>query len=350
MIYVILILSILIFGTLLRVNQGYNRRLFLAVFFFMTTFIMAFRGNSVGIDTMKYIAVYNQVSNLSLSEVFSISAYRMEILFVFLIKITASIIDNYYFFQFVVAAIYCYGITVFLKRNCTDLFFSSIVYICSGLFLGAFNTTREALAIMLAINGWSYLNEKNTRRAIVLLICAVLVHFSAIVFAFGYLAHYLLKKNINLSKWMPLLLCMVLFFYDRIINLAMRFVPFYHNYYSNHKIKLEAGGVIIIWVIITMFALYCLYFDKDENDFVGKIAAIFSIVFIVTNIIGLSFNYFERLGSYFMPFIVILFENMRGKFRSRSVSYLYQIGLPICYIAYFFLSCTSAQYVYSFWF
>ena len=76
--------------------------------------------------------------------------------------------------------------------------------------------------------------------------------------------------------------------------------------------------------------------------------AAFSLFYVASNIIGLSFNYFERLGCYFAPFVMITFERFGMQIKNTIIRRMYYCGLVVCFSIYFILSTKTEQYLYNF--
>lgn len=123
----------------------------------------------------------------------------------------------------------------------------------------------------------------------------------------------------------------------------------YNNYYSNQKEILEAGMVKIMWAIVTAISLYQIYFSRSKNRYYS-VYAMASLIFVAANVIGLIFNYIERLGMYFVPFVILMLEDFGENFEGTWIRRLYWITSGTCFLAFFLITCMSSfQYHYSIW-
>jgi hypothetical protein len=307
---------------------------------------MGLRNVSVGVDTSSYMQMFNNVSNMSIGEIFSYNAFFDKIGFVLLMKLCSSVVDNYFFFQLVISFCYCFGMKRFFEKSGMDIFPVSIIFIGSGLYLGAFNVCRELLAVMLLVNGWNYLLEKKYKKMAALYIIAISIHVTALCFVFAS-AIYWLKDHKYFFRIAPIIIGIVGGAYRVLIYYAAKFFPINHNNYGNWKTvqNADVGLAKIIWLIIAFIAIYGIYFRRYDK--IESIYAIFSLTYVMTNFVGMYFNYFERIGTYFQPFSVLLFWMFKYKIRSKAIRNVYSCGVIISFTIYFLISgLTSAQYQY----
>ena len=201
--------------------------------------------------------------------------------------------------------------------------------------------------------GNSYLayREKKIKETVIYFFGAALVHKLSICFILVYVI-YALKDKEKLVKALPIVGIIVALNYKLIIALATVFVPAYHNYYTNERAAPQtASGVWIIWGIIICISLYGIYSKKIRNQ-EYKIICIFSLGYVLCNIIGLEFNYFERIGLYFASLLLLVFADFGlylKRIYSENIGRIYYTGLVGCYIVYYLLSCfTESALKYSF--
>lgn len=349
-VYCILISIILISGLAFTKSIHKNESLFFAIVSISLTFVMGFRGLSVGKDTLHYSRIYEFIAQNKLSDIIQYASFSTYIGYVILMKACSVIGGNYYFFQIIVAALFCGGIIKYIRENCEDKFLGLIVFVCSGLYLGAFNITREMFALMILLNCWTQIEKGKYKKGLILYVIAVSVHLSSFVFAYCFLARYLLRKWPRIIKIIPVGIILAVIFYERLIDIARQWLPAYSEYYKNYKTLQTAGGVRIIWAIVSLISIYLLYITKKEKKDKYTLSAVFSLVYVATNIIGLYFNYIERIGTYFSPFTITIYEGMADSFKRKDIKTLFKVGIVLSYVAYFILSCKSDQYKYCFFF
>lgn len=370
MIYYGLLLWVFIAGALCfchtgKVNFENNKMLFLILSYIAIIFVLGMRNQTVGVDTKSYYAIFAKVSTVSFSELVKSYYYlTIEVGYILLMKVV-SIFGNYYLFQFVVAAMACILFAKFIADNMKNYFLGIILFLGFDLYLLLFNISRQMLAVALIANCWSCLNHRKKGKALVLFIFAGMMHTTAWLFAAIYLV-YLVRNNRFIIRLLPVIGAIIIFSYRIVLDKVATIVPHYANYYGNHKTILEAGASVIIWSLIVSISVILiirnirisenrmiLANNIEGNTLLSRTAetylyAAFSLFYVASNIIGLSFNYFERLGCYFAPFVILTFERFGMQIRNTVVRRVYYCGLVICFSIYFILSTKTDQYLYSF--
>lgn len=352
MVYQLLVLFLLlisIFHYLIKQYVGYSwshRKIFLIPIFIFLFSIMGFRSVYVGVDTYTYSMMYNWVSNESFITLFADYFYdSIEIGYCLLAKVSSFVIDDYYFFQITVSFLFLFFIYKFILDNSNRFITASIIFISIGIYLSAFNITRQMLAVSIVANIYTYLRRNKPQKAFLLTLIALTIHVSSIISIFIYVIYYF-KENKKMIFCILLSLCIFCLFFENAINIISNYFPVYSNYYSNQKQIQEANMVKVLWAIEFLMSIYILYrkriFNSDK-----RFIAVMCLIYVVSNWIGLSFNYFERIGLYFSPFLILLFESYGDSLKRRSLRFSYYAILNCCFMIYFLKSSSSGQYIYS---
>lgn len=117
--------------------------------------------------------------------------------FTLLMVICKSLIDSYYFFNFVCTVIVTALLFNFFQEQEFDNFpFALILYLCFGGIIMSTNLMRNTIAIMIFINAIKYINERKPIPFFLLCILAITFHLSALMYLPTY---FFLHKRIN--KW-----------------------------------------------------------------------------------------------------------------------------------------------------
>lgn len=336
-------------------NTQNAKKMFLFIFFLVCSLIMGLRDQSVGVDTFQYVIHFNTYASKSWSEIFSSYSfeYSMEFGYIVLMKLFSLICDNYYFFQFCISTIYCFGIARFLYYsvdNIDDIIIACSVFLGIGVFFHPFNITREYVAIMLLANSWIFLMQKKIVKAWLFTLFAISIHFTSIVGLIAYLICFLGKKG-KLIRWLPIISLIMLFSYKPILNWFVKIFPQYQKYHDYTANAQGVGLVRIVWLIVAIFSIIVIYNRKKVFDNIEKFIAVFCLFYVIANVIGLQFAYFERVGYYFIPFTMVLFSLIKKIFKDKLLLGIYNLGVFSCFIAFYLLTgFTTAQYQYSFFF
>ena len=318
--------------------------------FFIMFFVMAFRDLSVGVDTYSYSEMYKSISTHRFADIWLDESNRYIMLYALFMKCVSYLSDSYFLFQAVFSMVYSGLIVRFLLKNTNDIFFCGLIYICCGLYLGTFNIQRQMLAVAILMNGWCYIVDEKKWKAVLLLAIAGLIHLTAFVFLFAYFSYLLCKKYKLMIKVLPIIMLVISMGYSVVLQYSSQYLLMFNNYLDNHKGTQEAGGIYIIWCVISLLSLYLVYFSGKKTSTVSKLAGVFSLQFVFANLVGMEFNYLERLGTYFLPFTLIVYEQIWFCIKNKHIASFYKIAVGVCYLFYYYLSFNSEQYHYKLYF
>lgn len=353
MIYIVLILWILVSSVMCfgrKFDTQKNRVIFMVFVFGFMGILMGIRGLSVGVDTEHYKSFYDIVSDMKFLDI--VSNYyvaSLEVGYAAFMKMCSVVLDNYFFFQIIHGFIFAGLSAKFLLDNSENIFISTIVFLGIGAYATAFNISRQMLAVILVANSWTYLKRRENFKAIIFVFLAAAIHVSAVIFFAAHLIYYF-RNNKAIIRLIPIAIIICAVKYKQLIEFFSPFASVYRNYFRNESVIQTAGKVWIVWIIVLLIAFWTIYVSQMKNQ-EYLFVAIFSMIWVVCNIIGLSFNYFERLGLYFIPFVPVMFSYSKDYIKDTIVRYLYMFFMNASFIAYFLISVlTSKQYVYiPFW-
>ena len=343
------ILFLLLAGVLFGGTNKNSKRMMAFCLFFLMFFVMAFRDISVGVDTETYSDMFKDACRYPLNQLMEMGTYKEEFLFFVLMKFCSLFSDSYYFFQFVFSFLFCLFSVRYLKNSSTDLFFCGVLFVTCGLYLCSFNIQRQMLSIVLLMNGWNSWVKERRLNGLVFFLIAELIHLTSFVFLLVVLLYEVAKRWPKFVKIAPAFIIALLLMWEGLMAFFADNVVLYSNYLGNHKTTQTAGGVVLVWGIISLLSIFVLYFKrhKDNRDFfIPRIAAVMSLFYVATNFIGLEFNYFERIGLYFMPFIIVVYESFCNMIYNKGGSLFIKLMIGAFYIYYYILSFGTEQYHY----
>lgn len=355
MIYKLLILYlvfafIIIHSISISYNISWNKiqKHFLRLAFVALFIIMAFRNTSVGTDTYTYSILYNYVSKASIPYIISnFFALDIELGYALLMKIISLLNGSYYTFQIFISFLFCLLMYRFIRDNMNNTITGVILFISLGLYLTTFNITRQMLAVALVANAWTFLKKSQYIKFVIYVIIAVTIHLSSIISIFIFAA-YAIRNNRKLYLIILIfVLCLPFIFYN-VISIVSNYLPAYENYFNNTKEIQEAHLSKVLWGIEGFISLNIVFLRKYNIH--DKFIALMCLINIMTNIISLYFNYFERIGLYFSPFLLLLFEIYGNSLNNKLLNRSYYIALYTCFLIFFIRSSSTDQYVYSFFF
>ena len=187
-IYLVLIVLILVFSLISRVAfRGERRKSFVLISFGICLYcIYVFRDFSVGRDILGYYDIYESISGYAL---FDASWTWMEWGYVLLMKLFSLMGLSFRCFLAFVYAVVLIPLFVFIKRYSKDVTLSLIIYMCFQFFVFSMSALRQSMAMSICLI--AYMMGKNNGlipflKYCILVLMAVLIHRSAIVFAPAY--------------------------------------------------------------------------------------------------------------------------------------------------------------------
>lgn len=357
MYYVLALAAFLVHALLyIRRNHSYifkdRDRVYLFIFFALAALVMGLRGLSVGVDTQNYSMHFYRIVEAEWNDIFKnlngIKFNGIEIGYVFLMKLSSLFSDSYFFFQFFVAWIFCFSIMTFYKDDIQSKIILTTVFLGSGLYLLAFNINRQMLAVAFTVLSWKSLRKKKNTKAMIQLLIAVSFHTSAVIFAAAFLL-YLIRRSKYLLYTVLAVGIVAAINYQSTISFVSQWITGYERYLPNVREMQTIGLSGVRFGILLFLSSYVLLTKGTTN--IERIYAIFSIGYVVCNLIGLRFNYFERVGIYFLPFTIFLLDICARKIRKKSsgLALIYKSGVTVSYTLFFLLSTTTAQYAYRFY-
>lgn len=344
MVYSFLIIYILCCGVL-YLYPRYKRTAIILIVIALTA-VMGLRGRTVGVDTGSYETLFNEIAHISFSDIIQEGYYKsLEPGWVVINKVINEIGGDYFAFQLIVSALIC-GILgyVFFKDSRNS--YISIITSLPVVYLISFNIQRQMLACAVLFLAWHFLIRKKYITAVILSLIAYSFHLTSVLFIFVFVLYLIRNKkyfSVIAIASAVILLSSYLVFVDRLSELF----PKYHNYYGNNKTIQTAGFAQVVWLIETILSIYILLRYKLFNA-TDKCVAAFSLICIVSFYIGLSFNYFERLGMDFAPYLSLMFPIVGQSF-SAPLHKVYNFLISSCFLIWFYISTTTGQYIYNTW-
>lgn len=348
MVYLLLICWVLFIGIVFsHPYKSYNQdNLFLFLSFVPMTFIMGLRSVDVGIDTIEYAEIFEIVASESWNNLFEDFYYLgIEIGYALFMKCCSCISNDYYVFQFIFSLLYCLGFGIFIKNNMQHRFFGAILFLCFGTYLSAFNIARQMFAVMIVANSIYFLKQQKIVQAIIIMMIALTIHISSILFLIVPLC-YVLQKS-KLIYFVPFLLIIGFYLFEGALQLTSDLLVDYQSYYdntANHRTTI--GFSIIIYATITLLSVIAIYFSLNQET-EQRLYAIFSLMYVGFVFMGTSINYIERLGLYFTPFVLLLFEYfiefIGRKSKNKVASQIYALGITSFYIMYFCIGVARGE-------
>lgn len=344
----------------------FDKEKHLLFFWLCCSFIMGFRSLYVGVDTLHYYNICLAVANTPWYDIMSNwFTQSMEMGYCVLIKFLYSIYGNYFFFQLVVSMLINYLNIRFINKISKNIYIASAIYLGMGFYLQAFNITRQMLAVSIIAFAFEKLVEDRYTLFVALILVATTVHSSSLI-GLILLPIYLAKRNYNSYKVFLLLIAIAAVNYSTFI-LYMK-ENFKKYYYFSQGTEYTYGLVRVVWGVILILSiilfsrsiktiqnkktsLACVpteaIFERTRYLHMNIIVSLCSIIFAICYFIGTQVQYAERMGLFFAPFVVVLFDLFCETCITKKLyRQMYYMFVWLAFFTFFMLS-TGGQYTYS---
>lgn len=366
MIYVVLLIVIFILKaliyrerTIIKISKDDLHlktvdNLHLKIVFFLFFILMGFRDNSVGIDTINYYYIFQNSASATWSDLLGgYTNNHIEIFYSCLMKLVSSLGLGFDSFKIFTAFIYNVLMYRFIYHFSVNKFSSLCIYLGLGFLTTAFNIERQMLAISFLCNSFVNYDKKSYIKAGLFFILSGLTH--TILFIVGSFAIWLYcNKNSNkimLTSFVGV--CVLLPSVKMVLEIASTYIPRFHTYYLGNQAHLTAGGVVIFWAMVILLSCIviacCLLRDDIYDSPLLLYSSVMSYMYVITCVIGLDINYFERLGICVLPFMIVFFDRIGVNIKDYIYKNLYYASIVIFFVTWYLAtSIFTTQYEYHF--
>lgn len=363
-VYVVLLIfsiCLIYFSNKIRIPNNY----FLFLFFLMITLILGFRGESVGEDTESYIKIANASLDLSWTDilsgfprstwtrisygVFGEFNCKIETVYLLLVKLIMTVFHNAQCVLFVIALLTSFGMARFIKNNLNnrnDVYFAVYIYLCESMFMNSFNAMRQIFAMSIGLQTVAHLRKKEYRKAVIWILCASLIHQSAVIYLL-LIPLYAIKDKRKGIKYIALITCAIYPLLSVAKLLVNRFLPIYAAYLNVNYWESSLGGILIIWIIIVLVIFHIM---RQKNVIEEDYFLIYLLViYLGIEVLGLQLTAISRIALYFRVFNILFFVNGKKYFAGKAkLIYLLMIIVPIT-ILYLQYANSPARIYLPFW-
>lgn len=306
--FILLFLAVALFLFSIDKNNYKIAILLLAVVFFGSTFLLsAFRAETVGNDTIKYVNFFR--SFFYVNEPWDIiSNTRFEPGYSLLNFIISRFSHSYTSLLFISALINLLCALYFYRSNCANKYSWCLLWFISGLCYWSWSAMRASLAIsFIYIFSNDVLKNKKTR-SIFWLLLAGMFHYSA--FSCGiilFLRSRIFNKIIEKKVLVAVLFIVIAVF----MNQVMSYIP---DVYSHYYFDSEYGegsvriASIVDFIFTLLFYILAAWKTPIKWNRQKDIQVLFFIL-VGLSFLGLMFNPFNRIERFFLPFEIIYITN-----------------------------------------
>lgn len=314
--YIILLL-IPIWGSVSSNSLNFNnkaKKSFVYVFFVALYFLFILRDVSVGRDLQGYLDAYEQADNY---DWFDHSWIYMESGYVFLMKLFSHIGISFRGFL-----MFCYLLIViplasYIYQYSKDVPLSIIIYICFQFFVFNMSGLRQSMAMSCCL--MAFMNAQKTGKInlikfIFLVICASLIHRSALIFLPAY---FVMRIGLNF-RWCALYLVLGV----AVSIAAPLFLMFLHeNEITDYEFdeSMTNGSSFIMYIVLLLLSVILsrkdnrtvIRFNRGKSSKINLSIANYANMLAVSVLLLLSFSGTALMRSaiyYNIVFIILVPE------------------------------------------
>lgn len=288
-------------------------------------FLTAFRGDSIGNDTVNYLSYYRQIARSGID-----TKLQIELGYQYFCLFLSKITPNPYFLLIICATI-CYSICgIYIYKHSNNILFSLIFLFCVAFSFFA-SGIRQAIAMVIVLIAYSKIKDGKKVLPVLLILFASLFHTSALI-ALLWLAHkYIPQKPVIVIAFA--LFISILAASGSINSILSSALKEYQSYFDSEYAGIGWLGIVYYALRALVFYLFVYIAYKKEGK--EKSLEIANTIFLLTTVcFGFSVNLFSRASSYFLLTTVVDVPNAfnSGKIRNRDS---WMIIMGIIMLAYF---------------
>ena len=343
-IYIILMLTVLLFGTAYNVNYTQKRkRNFLILIFAIITALATLRKYTVGIDTKHYCNGYKVISNLGWE---SFQNINYEWGFTALCKLLNNISPEPQLLIIVSSLLIFPPVGMFIYKNSDDVVLSTYLFIALNIFSMNMNVMRQSIAVGIILLGLECLKKNKYVLFIAFVLLASLFHQSALlclIMLLFYRMHY--KKRTLIYT---LIACVVGFVgFKYIFNVAVNIFEDYAGYidsefsvsnYFGTAINLSICAIILIFGLIYYRTDGIYYLKKELNNQISYDFQAYSLsACLLCLVVGLQMTILLRAKLYFTIFYISWLPNAIYTIDYKDMRVLYKLLFISITMLYFII-------------
>lgn len=329
-----------------------NRTIWILVLVLPLFILSAFRAPTVGNDTISYLRSYIIVSQESF---FSPSQSRLEIGYIFYMRLIALFGFSYFGFQVITSTLILFSVSRFIYKYSHNIAFSFFIFMTSRMFFASMNISRQYLAMAILLFSVEFIKNRNFLKFSIAVVIASSIHFTAIIF---FAVYPLSKLKFNLKKTILLLSLGIITFllFDKIINIFVSVIGRYEGYLEGEYFNFERNIAVYLSLIINLLfflvALLTKYWKYGEPEKhakeIGiyyqasslelpneKLFYIFCLLTLILSIIGLKATILSRIESYFSIYFLAFIPSVVKCIRINELRAIVVIGIIIGLFASF---------------
>lgn len=281
------------------VNQRFEKIVSL-LFLTMLWLLTAFRGNSIGNDTVTYIRYFERINNDGINPIYSI-----ELGFQWLIYFISRFTDNPHVFIVIISTLLYIMLGYIIYKNSKDLLISCFLsfFLCFGAFC---NIIRQSLAMMICFIGYTYLKAGKIKQFVLFVLLSSIFHKSALIVLLLLLFKYIPKSK--MFFWGISAIAILLSHTSVLLNLSHFLGDEYTGYFNSQYANSGQLGTFLSLIKCVLIYLIIRISDNknsqiSEKEYGIMYANTFFMFFFFC--CGFTVSLISRLADYFILYSIL---------------------------------------------
>jgi len=274
------------------------------VFMLILVLLLAFRGLSVGNDTMQYQYLFREYGASTVAELYSREGsefgYRL------LCKLIYIFTDNYQILLSITTLLCICPIWYFYKRESEHPLLTVALFLTVAPFVMYFSGIRQAIAMGIGIPMWFAAKRKKPVVFILLLLLALQMHSSAFMLVLLYPLYH--AKITPRWLWAVIPVIVLVFIYRTpIFTFLVRFL------WKEYEEATETGATTVL-VLLIVFAIYA-YVIPDESKLDRDTLAMRNLLLlsVMLQIFAMLHPLSMRMNYYYLIFVPVLMPRLAAR-------------------------------------
>jgi hypothetical protein len=313
-----------------------KNRFALIFFFVVLTVLLAFRHETIGIDTVAYKNSFISCSNMRWGDIFNQSR---EVGFFLMNKIISLISREPQFYLAIIAISTIVLMVPTYYRLCLDSSLTLVLFCTMSTFWMAFSGIRQMLAIAIGFLSYKFVREKKIFWFIVTVVVATSIHTSAFILLFMYPLYYL-KITPKAMLFVVPLFGALFVFNEQVFSFLLSILES-HSRFSGTIESTGAYTMIILFALLSSFSFLIPdenLLDEETKGLRNFLLFAFLIQFFAPlNTLAMRMNY------YYIIFIPLLMPKIiqSSSARWERVADVGRHIMVVVFFVYFFLLANS---------
>ena len=252
-VYFLILLSVLLFAIGNSITKGKYATIFCGIAVFILFFLMAFRDQSIGTDIEDYLSLFQKVDEVGINFLSSnddnFIGYEKGYL---ALNYIISYVGGERLLLVVVSALYVLSVSHCVIQFSPYPLMSLALFVLGNFYFSGMNLLRQYIAIAILLFSIKYVVNRSFLKFLFILLIALSMHRTAIVFVFLYFVYPLKVSN----KYILLCISCSILFYLFIGQYILSYIlGIFELSKFEHYILVGADGGIIFYLFLLSFVL-----------------------------------------------------------------------------------------------